>query len=118
VGPLVVPRESACLACYNAGLERLGDLIPNAPGLCDDEVPLACELAPLPALVASLAAAEAVKFLSRALDLSLVGRQVAVDLVPFAFRIDAVTKVPRCPACGLLREHAPMAAFEGAGAAQ
>ena len=98
IGPLVVPGETACLACYR--LRRA------ATGECREEL-RALEGAPstargstaLESLVAGVAALALLRYLV-GLDPTLPGSFYALDAgVPLSLSRHRVLRVPRCPAC-------------------
>lgn len=100
VGPLVVPRETACLACY---LDRR---IVNARARWMDAPPV--EPAPTAvAIVASMAAMEAARF-TRGIAPATLGHAVSLGLDSFDVARDRVLKAPRCPACSRLRATPPV----------
>lgn len=103
VGPVIVPRETACYCCLV--LRR------DATAACTTElaairaVPLAVEVAPaLVSLVAAIAADRIVRWLGSR-DPALPGAIVTVEVTPeLAVSDEILLRVPRCPACSGLAD--------------
>jgi len=103
VGPLIVPRESACYRC--SVLRR------DASAACATElrslrpVPLSATGAPLlSALVAAIAAERILRWIGLE-DPGLPGSVVTVEITPaLSVTNEVVLRVPRCPACSGLDE--------------
>ena len=98
IGPLVVPGETACLACYRLRRAATSD--------CRDEL-RTLERSPsaargttaLESLVAGVAALALLRYLA-GLDPTLPGSFYALDAgVPLSLSRHRVLRVPRCPAC-------------------
>jgi bacteriocin biosynthesis cyclodehydratase domain-containing protein len=112
VGPLFVPRETACSACYRARLDAnvssydryISVMAPIRAGRvararADDLDPA------IAAIAASLAALEVVLFFAaRASESqvrpSLYGAFADYSLLTHTTTVHRVLKLPRCPACG------------------
>lgn len=98
IGPLVVPGETACLACYRLRRAATSD--------CRDELralqgsPSAARAASaLESVVAGVAALALLRYLA-GLDPTLPGSFYALDAgVPLSLSRHRVLRVPRCPAC-------------------
>lgn len=98
IGPLVVPRETACYGCLvlrrdgsSACVAELGSL---------RSVPLAATNGPaLVALVAAVAAERIIRWIGLR-DPALPGTVVSVETAPeLAVSDELLLRVPRCPAC-------------------
>ncbi len=103
VGPLIVPRETACYRCFvlrrdasTACTAELGSL---------RSVPLTARNGPaLVALVAAIAAERIVRWLG-VRDPALPGAVVSVEVAPeLVVSDELLLRVPRCPACSGLAE--------------
>jgi bacteriocin biosynthesis cyclodehydratase domain-containing protein len=99
IGPLVLPNESACHACYRlrrasaSGYEEDFDLLDRTPTR-------AARTAALRAVAAGLAATVALRWLS-VRDATLPGRCYVLETGSvLALSFHRVLRVPRCPACG------------------
>jgi bacteriocin biosynthesis cyclodehydratase domain-containing protein len=99
VGPLYLPGQSACHACYRlrrasaSGYEEDFELVDVEP------IRAACPEA-LAAVAAGLAATITLRWLSTS-DPSLPGRCYALEAgVVLGLSLHHVLRVPRCPACG------------------
>jgi bacteriocin biosynthesis cyclodehydratase domain-containing protein len=106
VGPLIVPRETACYRCFV--LRR------DATASCSRELaslraisPRASAASPLLALVAALAAERIVRWVGTH-DPALPGSVLTVEIAPeLAVDEHRLLRVPRCPACSGLAQLAP-----------
>jgi bacteriocin biosynthesis cyclodehydratase domain-containing protein len=97
IGPLMIPRETACFACYDSRIQAshsmhttdaFEDL--NLPQL---NLPLGVDLLAL----------EVLKFLTGAIEPVAYGRIWRLDVFSGLLELHAVLKLPRCPACGMHR---------------
>ncbi|MER6947192.1 TOMM precursor leader peptide-binding protein [Nonomuraea sp. NPDC000554] len=97
-GPLVVPGESACLACLDEQL-RAGNGGHELPAVenRDRRVPA---FGPLCAIVAGLLAAEAIRFLTGVVPPALLNRMSYFDLLGMETSEQPVARSATCPACG------------------
>lgn len=80
----IIPRKTACLRCLFPYVEDSGP------------VPV---IGMTPAVVASIAAAEAIKYLA-GLDVTLAGKLLIGDLKSMEFTTIRVSKNKNCPVCG------------------
>lgn len=98
IGPLIVPRETACYRCLV--LRRDGSTACAAELRSLRSVPLNARNAPvLVTLVAAIAAERIVRWLG-VRDPALPGAVVAVEVAPeLAVSDEVLLRVPRCPAC-------------------
>ncbi|MGZ8782866.1 MAG: TOMM precursor leader peptide-binding protein [Gaiellaceae bacterium] len=106
VGPLVVPRETACYRCLV--LRRDSTTSCRAELASLRSTPGRASMAsPLVALVGALSAERIVRWLG-VRDPALPGALLTVDVAPeLAVAGDRVLRVPRCPACSGLAESGP-----------
>lgn len=106
VGPLIVPRETACYRCLVLRRDASTSCLPELASL--RSVPLRAAVAPaLFALVAALAAERIVRWLGIR-DPALPGTIVTVEVAPeLVVANDLLLRVPRCPACSGLAEVGP-----------
>jgi bacteriocin biosynthesis cyclodehydratase domain-containing protein len=106
IGPLVVPRESACWECL---LLRLAGHVEYGPDLGRIEaVPLAASSsAPLDAITAGVAAQLALCWIG-GLDSTLPGVLHVLETRPaLSLSTHTVLRVPRCPRCSSVEQAAP-----------
>ncbi|HWN23180.1 MAG TPA: TOMM precursor leader peptide-binding protein [Gaiellaceae bacterium] len=98
IGPLVVPGETACLACYRLRRAATSDCREELRAL--EHTPSAARAATaLESLVAGVAALALLRYLA-GLDPTLPGSFYALDAgVPLSLSRHRVLRVPRCPAC-------------------
>lgn len=103
IGPLIIPRETACYHCLV--LRRDGSTACAAELRSLRAVPLSARSGPaLVALVAAIAAERIVRWIG-VRDPSLPGAVVSVDVAPgLAVSEELLLRVPRCPACSGLAE--------------
>jgi bacteriocin biosynthesis cyclodehydratase domain-containing protein len=98
IGPLVVPGETACLACYRLRRAATSDCRDELRAL-DGSPSSARATTALETLVAGIAALALLRYLA-GLDPTLPGSFYALDVgVPLALSRHRVLRVPRCPAC-------------------
>jgi bacteriocin biosynthesis cyclodehydratase domain-containing protein len=117
VGPLYIPRETACYECFQ--IRRASNVDYGREFLALQDVP-----APLPAAasieqtVAGLAATLALRWLAYR-DQFLPGTWYALELgVRPALGVHVIYRVPRCPTCsGLEKAAQPLPWHKGAAAA-
>jgi bacteriocin biosynthesis cyclodehydratase domain-containing protein len=114
VGPLVVPRETACYRCFI--LRRDANTACTAELASLRPVPLAATVAPiLLALVAAIAAERIVRWVGLR-DPGLPGALVTIEVTPgLLVADDIVLRVPRCPACSGLDEKGEPVPWHEAG---
>ena len=94
LGPTIVPRESACFACFETRRQSHGSL---------DTALDEGALAPLESALAAEAALEAMRIVTGFAPPATIGRFYELDAAsPMRIGHD-VLKVPRCPACGSAR---------------
>lgn len=108
VGPLVVPHESPCLACVSMRLRQTESELAQRMR----PRPAHVEPTPLAAVVANLAALEAVKQLSGLATATVLGVQLHVDARWLSVSSTDFVRHPRCPTCGPLVAHAPRVVFD------
>jgi bacteriocin biosynthesis cyclodehydratase domain-containing protein len=116
VGPLVVPGESPCHACF---LLRLGAHLEYASDFGRIErMPTAVEAgAPLEAIVAGVASHLVLGWFGGH-DTRLPGLvHVLESGPPLALSAHPLLRVPRCPACSPAKRHAPRVPWHEAAAA-
>ncbi len=106
VSPLVVPRESACLACLD--LRRAAHLIYADDMPLLEAVPVrAIQDATLTQMVAAITAQLVLRWLV-AHDRTLPGTVTTIELAPaLVLREHRVLRVPRCPSCSPSMRTAP-----------
>lgn len=98
IGPLVVPGETACLACYRLRRAATSDCREELRTLEGSPSSARCASA-LESLVAAVAALALLRYLA-GLDPTLPGSFYALDAgVPLSLSRHRVLRVPRCPAC-------------------
>ena len=98
IGPLVVPGETACLACYRLRRAATSDCRDELRAL-DGSPSRARRTTALESLVAGIAALALLRYLA-GLDPTLPGSFYALDAgVPLSLSRHRVLRVPRCPAC-------------------
>lgn len=106
VGPLFVPGETACHACYRARLDGHRAHLEAHRALeaweCDSSAPPVSPAAPpiLSGLAACWTAQEAFAFLSGAQPVHTAGRVLVYYPEDVRISIEAVLRVPWCAACG------------------
>ena len=108
IGPLIVPRETACYRCLVLRRDASTSCLPELVSL--RETPLVAAVAPgLLALVAALAAERIARWLGTG-DPELPGTILTVEVAPeLVIATDRLLRVPRCPACsGLADVGAPV----------
>lgn len=110
-GPLFLPRESACHACFitrraaASGFDDDFDLVERTPRRAPHP-------APLVSIAAGLTAVLAVRWLTTA-DPTLPGRFYALEAgTVVGLRFDRLLRVPRCAACGPHAQAVPSPWFE------
>lgn len=98
IGPLVVPGETACLACYRLRRAATSDCRDELRAL--ERTPSSARAATaLESLVAGVATLALLRYLA-GLDPTLPGSFYALDAgVPLSLSRHRVLRVPRCPAC-------------------
>ena len=98
IGPLVVPGETACLACYRLRRAATSDCREELRAL--EHTPSSARATTaLESLVAGVAALALLRYLA-GLDPTLPGSFYALDAgVPLSLSRHRVLRVPRCPAC-------------------
>lgn len=112
IGPLVVPRETACFECLwlrqnsnleNAAHARAGDLAAFQGQVVDARVPLAA------GLVARLGAFEVYRFFARSVPGWRPDRVLEFDLCASTLQARKFLRAPRCPVCGAFAGHGVVA---------
>ena len=103
IGPLVVPGETACLACYRLRRAATSDCRDELRAL--EHTPSSARAATaLESLVAGVATLALLRYLA-GLDPTLPGSFYALDAgVPLSLSRHRVLRVPRCPACSQMDE--------------
>jgi bacteriocin biosynthesis cyclodehydratase domain-containing protein len=98
IGPLVVPGETACLACYRLRRAATSDCREELRAL--EHTPSSARAATsLETLVAGVAALALLRYLA-GLDPTLPGSFYALEAgIPLSLSRHRVLRVPRCPAC-------------------
>jgi bacteriocin biosynthesis cyclodehydratase domain-containing protein len=113
VGPLFLPGETCCYACF---LRRRASALPDPDDfLALETAPASYPLGPaLAAALAGLAAAVAAQWLARG-EIALAGAFVAVELDEgMRASRHRVLRVPRCPACSPARDAPPLVPWASA----
>jgi bacteriocin biosynthesis cyclodehydratase domain-containing protein len=114
VGPLFLPRETACWSCYSRrrrGVEEFVAAYDAIQRSADREFRRRMGTAPgLSQFVAGLAVMEAVKFVTSFEIPASIGTELRFDLVSGRVEPHRVLKLPRCADCGPAALHAPRAA--------
>lgn len=110
VGPLVIPRETACLRCAHEVERRLAPALPDDLHL-PETPPAPCEPVALLDLVAALIVNECWKALSGLFVPVLANRRLLIEPGGLRFETEPLFKLPRCPACGRGARHAETEAF-------
>ena len=119
VGPLVYPRETACLRCYRLRADSNDEQYAVRRAIREfvtseeNARPGAGLLSPMAAMVGAIAAMEVVKSLVAFVPSNVTGRQVQINLVSFGASVRRVLKVPRCPDCSELTRRSPRAITVG-----
>jgi molybdopterin-synthase adenylyltransferase len=119
VGPLVYPRETACLRCYrlradsNDEQHRVRHAIREFITVEQGARVGAGLLAPMASIVGEIAAMEVVKSLVGFAPSNVTGRQIQINLVSFGASVRRVLKVPRCPDCSEQTLRSPRALTVG-----
>jgi bacteriocin biosynthesis cyclodehydratase domain-containing protein len=108
LGPLVIPRETACLRChveYRDG--RAAGTEADGGASADPAMPA------LAAVAGRIAAMEVLKFLTRCAPSGVVARSVVLDARTGAISTRRVFKLPRCPDCSEVARHRVPAVLAG-----
>jgi bacteriocin biosynthesis cyclodehydratase domain-containing protein len=105
VGPSVIPYETACLTCFRLRLRSNmafnEDAVAYDRYLANPDSTVApAILGPFATLVASYAAIESVKLLTRFARPNSAGAFVALNSLTGEFTRHDVLRLPRCPDCG------------------
>lgn len=99
LGPIVVPRESGCLACAEERWRSNAEYPDIGPrGLNSPSTPRAGIVT---SIAVALAVARTAMMVNRLSHLAPAGEVIEFDLVAMALRKGRVIRVPRCPACGV-----------------
>lgn len=98
IGPLILPRETACYVCYDRRLRGTMASRHVSPG--ETETGEVCLNFPLGT---QLLALEAIKFLSVVAEPVTRSRVWSLNLRTGNMETHPVLKLPRCPACGVHR---------------
>jgi bacteriocin biosynthesis cyclodehydratase domain-containing protein len=110
VGPLVVPRETACLECYTARLasnSRGADVeLPNEQAAFDGQQVTGLHPS-MASVLGDIAVIELTRFYTRALPFWNVATVTEVNLLASRIESRKVLRVPRCPACSTLTRRSP-----------
>jgi len=113
VGPTVIPRQTACIQCYD--LRRKANLDDyEATELYEEHLKVhghSTEFGSVPFFahtIAALAASEALKLLTHFRPPTTLGRVLNIDLLSSLTQVRDVLKLPRCPACGEPAQQMPM----------
>jgi len=110
VGPLVVPRETACLECYTARLasnSRGVDVeLPNEQAAFHGQHVTGLHPS-MASVLGDIAVIELTKFYTRALPLWNAATVTEVNLLATRIESRKVLRVPRCPACSTLTRRSP-----------
>lgn len=102
IGPLVIPKETACYACFlarqNANLQDATSraLTENAGVHAQEVIGF---LPPMANALANFAAMEVLKLLSRVLPNRHIGQIIEVNLLGTRLTTRKVVKLPHCPVC-------------------
>lgn len=103
VGPMVLPRQSACYECF-ALRERAASAEIELHRSTDELAYFSQSsfgfVKPMAQAVAALAATELLKFYSQALPGGNIGRMIEYDMLAPLLETHRVLKLPRCPVCG------------------
>jgi molybdopterin-synthase adenylyltransferase len=108
VGPFVIPGETACYACYRA---RDNSAKPSPSRLPYEQSPTHAwqsavgYLPPMATMLGALASVELIKFYAQLLP-SAASRVIEFNFIGSKATPRPILKVPRCPACSTLNEHA------------
>ncbi len=109
IGPLVVPRETACFACYETRMQAAQSAY-DADDVEDRTSPR-LNLS----LGIDLLALEVLKFLTGAVEPITYGRMWRLDIFSGLLEVHPVLKLPRCAACGTHRLRPARKLWEEAG---
>ena len=110
VGPSIIPHQTPCYECYwlrmKGNLEHHEEFIAfekylEQHGTRSDH--FYGSLIPLPSVIGSLAALEAIKILTLFASPTLYGRLYEIDFLTLRAELHEILKLPRCPACGVTR---------------
>ena len=111
VGPLVIPRETACLECLrlrqNSNMDNYSErrAIERAYASCDQSPAIHPAMA---SIAADVAAMEIAKFFGK-LPFKAAGILHEINLLKGNWQARRVLKMPRCPICGDLNRVATIA---------
>ncbi|MDI2130083.1 TOMM precursor leader peptide-binding protein [Yinghuangia seranimata] len=103
VGPLLTPGRTGCWRCLAQRVAGNRQVERYLAGKRGESVPLHASHASIPAgpaLVAALAAAEALRSAATGASPALDGRMVTVDLATLGSESHILVRQPQCPACG------------------
>jgi bacteriocin biosynthesis cyclodehydratase domain-containing protein len=119
IGPLVYPRETACLRCYRLRADsndeqyQVKRAIRGFVTVDEGARAAAGLLSPMASIVGEVAAMEVVKSLVEFAPSNVTGRQIQMNLVSFGAAVRRVLKIPRCPDCSEQTRHSPRAITVG-----
>jgi len=107
IGPLVIPHETACYICYH--LRRKGALLgweSQNDNNSSDQHRLSFPLG------VDWLALEALKLLTNVSEPVTRGRLLQINILSGLMELHPVLKLPRCPACGVHKNHPPLKLWE------
>lgn len=107
IGPLIVPRQTACFTCYEYRCKGNNPYFSSGADQSKEDADAlrsSALLGPFAGFVGNYLALEAMKQLTGFAYPSTTGRIHAVDFFTMESEIHDVLKLPRCPACGPLRD--------------
>jgi bacteriocin biosynthesis cyclodehydratase domain-containing protein len=119
IGPMVIPRETACLRCASVlGWHEDTSPLPDDATRANVPAPAAPQAVrgrwpSAHALVGHVTAAEAVKHLAGSPPSDVVGLAIRLDLRQFGGTVRRALKAPRCPDCSDVAQHGVPAVLAG-----
>lgn len=116
IGPVVVPGQSGCFACYHQR-RRANAHHPEVIDACQSRPLLApiCNRSELAWRVATHLAAIRVALVAGGLShLAPAGELLELDLLTLSVRKGKLLRIPRCPACGVRRHQSAIRAIRAA----
>lgn len=113
IGPFVIPRQTACFACFEARSRANADHPEDHEALyrhwkevrgCDGTWP---SLLPFAGIVGNFVALDLLRVLAGEHLSAAAGRVIHIELSTMERSVHEVLKLPRCPACSRLRDRNP-----------
>lgn len=112
VGPFVIPRQTACLSCYNLRVTRNLDHYQEYRAWKKwvttdgkDKRAASLFLPPFTDIVAGMAAIEIFKHVSDVYEAETYGKFISLSAITLEVITHQVLRLPRCPSCGNARNN-------------